>query len=83
MLSGIGIFISIGSLGLGGYTLNHAFLGYPDNTNGVFTLFALLFLILGILFLGLGILGEYIGRIYSQVRVRPRSIVKHIHRKIN
>ena len=83
MLSGIGIFISIGSLGLGGYLLIMRFLGYPDNTNGVFTLFALLFLILGILFLGLGLLGEYIGRIYSQVRVRPRSIVKHIHRKIN
>ncbi|HCG36774.1 MAG TPA: glycosyltransferase [Acidobacteria bacterium] len=83
MLSGIGILISVGSLGLGIYLLIMRLLGFPDNTNGVFTLFALVFLILGILFLGLGILGEYIGRIYSQVRVRPRSIVKHIHRKTN
>jgi len=83
MLSGIGIVISVGSLGLGIYLLIMRLLGFPDNTNGVFTLFALVFLILGILFLGLGILGEYIGRIYSQVRVRPRSIVKHIHRKTN
>ncbi len=83
MLSAIGLFISLASLGLGGYLLIERFRGVPDNTNGVFTLFALVFLILGIIFLGLGILGEYIGRIYSQVRVRPRSIVRRIHRKMN
>ena len=39
---------------------------------GVFTLFAILFTLLGIAMAGLGIVGEYVGRIYQQVRGRPR-----------
>ncbi len=37
---------------------------------GVFTLFAAQFVLVGALFLALGILGEYIGRIYHDVRSR-------------
>ena len=43
---------------------------------GVFTLFAVLFFFIGIQILALGIIGEYIGRIYQEVRRRPRFIVK-------
>ncbi len=46
---------------------------------GVFTLFAALFLMTGFLFVALGVLGEYIGRIYSEVRQRPRYVVRKIH----
>jgi undecaprenyl-phosphate 4-deoxy-4-formamido-L-arabinose transferase len=42
---------------------------------GVFTLFAIVFFLLGITLFGIGLLGEYIGRIYVQVRQRPRFIV--------
>ena len=42
---------------------------------GVFTLFALNFFLLGVILFGLGLLGEYIGRIYQQVRKRPRYVV--------
>jgi len=45
---------------------------------GVFTLFAIVFFILGILLFAVGILGEYIGRIYTQVRERPRYLVSSI-----
>jgi undecaprenyl-phosphate 4-deoxy-4-formamido-L-arabinose transferase len=43
---------------------------------GVFTLFAILFTLLGIAMAGLGIVGEYVGRIYEQVRGRPRFSVR-------
>jgi len=43
--------------------------------NGVFTLFAVLFVFIGAQFVGLGLMGEYIGRIYKDVRGRPRFFV--------
>ena len=46
---------------------------------GVFTLFAALFMMIGGLFVGMGILGEYVGRIYGEVRQRPRYVVRKVH----
>jgi undecaprenyl-phosphate 4-deoxy-4-formamido-L-arabinose transferase len=45
---------------------------------GAFTLFALLFFLMGVVLFGIGLLGEYIGRIYQQVRARPRYVVQAI-----
>jgi undecaprenyl-phosphate 4-deoxy-4-formamido-L-arabinose transferase len=45
---------------------------------GTFTLFALLFFLMGVILFGIGLLGEYIGRIYQQVRARPRYVVQTI-----
>jgi len=45
---------------------------------GVFTLFALLFVFVGAQFIALGLLGEYIGRIYHDVRSRPRYFISEI-----
>lgn len=55
------------------------FLG-PD-AQGVFTLFAILFFLVGIMTLSLGIIGEYIGRIYQEVRKRPRFVIHKIIQK--
>jgi undecaprenyl-phosphate 4-deoxy-4-formamido-L-arabinose transferase len=46
---------------------------------GVFTLFAILFTLLGVAIAGLGLVGEYVGRIYQQVRGRPRFRVKRVY----
>lgn len=47
---------------------------------GIFTLFAVLFLFIGAQFIVLGLIGEYIGRIYMQVRDRPRFVVREVYR---
>jgi undecaprenyl-phosphate 4-deoxy-4-formamido-L-arabinose transferase len=48
---------------------------------GLFTLFAIAFFLIGITLFGIGLLGEYIGRIYQQVRHRPRYLVQAILEK--
>lgn len=45
---------------------------------GVFTLFAITFFMIGILLFAVGILGEYVGRIYIHVRNRPRFLVRTV-----
>ena len=49
-----------------------------SEVEGVFTLFAITFLFIGILLFGIGLLGEYVGRIYEQVRHRPRYLVQAV-----
>jgi len=45
---------------------------------GLFTLFAINFFLLGVILFGIGLVGEYVGRIYQQVRGRPRYVVQTI-----
>jgi undecaprenyl-phosphate 4-deoxy-4-formamido-L-arabinose transferase len=45
---------------------------------GVFTLFAILFIFMGVQMVGMGLLGEYIGRIYHDVRARPRYFIQKV-----
>jgi undecaprenyl-phosphate 4-deoxy-4-formamido-L-arabinose transferase len=45
---------------------------------GVFTLFGIVFFLIGVALFGIGLLGEYVGRIYAQVRERPRYIVEAV-----
>lgn len=59
--------------------LRRLFIG-PE-AQGLFTLFAILFFLISILIMGLGIVGEYIGRIYQEIRKRPRYLIKEILEK--
>ena len=43
---------------------------------GVFTLFAILFVFVGLNTLGLAVIGAYVGRIYKEVRQRPRYVIR-------
>ncbi len=46
---------------------------------GIFTLFAVLFFFVGALFFAFGIMGQYIGRIYHEVRKRPHYTIRRLH----
>ncbi len=46
---------------------------------GIFTLFAVLFVFVGLQFFALGIIGEYIGRVYREVRKRPEYVIENIY----
>jgi len=48
---------------------------------GLFTLFGLAFFLIGATLFGIGLLGEYVGRIYEQVRQRPRYLVQAVLEK--
>jgi polyisoprenyl-phosphate glycosyltransferase len=45
-----------------------------------FGLAGAVFFVGGLLLLSVGILGEYIGRIYDEVRNRPLSLISQVHR---
>jgi undecaprenyl-phosphate 4-deoxy-4-formamido-L-arabinose transferase len=49
-----------------------------SEAEGLFTLFGLVFFFIGLALFGIGLLGEYVGRIYAQVRERPRYIVEAV-----
>ncbi len=80
VLSVIGIFISSLGVLLGIYILvmRYFVMGEDWAQQGVFTLFAILFFISGFQITALGVVGEYIGRIYDDVRARPRYFIEEI-----
>lgn len=48
---------------------------------GLFTLFGIAFFLIGIALFGIGLLGEYVLRIYEQVRHRPRYFILEVLEK--
>lgn len=74
----LGMLVALGGIAFGVFLLiRRLFVG--AEVEGVFTLFAILFTVLGIGMAGLGIVGEYVGRIYQQVRGRPRFRVRRVY----
>jgi undecaprenyl-phosphate 4-deoxy-4-formamido-L-arabinose transferase len=79
VLSVVGTMISIAGVGFGVFLLIMRIIYGPDwAAEGIFTLFAILFVFIGAQFIGMGLLGEYIGRIYHDVRARPRYFVHRV-----
>ena len=80
LFSIFGIIISLLSGVFFVYLIIRRFIVGPE-AEGLFTLFAIVFVLIGILLFGVGLLGEYVGRIYMQVRDRPRYLIQAVLEK--
>jgi undecaprenyl-phosphate 4-deoxy-4-formamido-L-arabinose transferase len=79
LVSLAGILVALAGFGFGLFLFARRLIVGPE-VEGVFTLFAILFVFLGILILAVGLVGEYIGRIYLEVRHRPAYRVRAVYR---
>ena len=77
LFSMFGIIVSLLSGLFFVYLVVRRFVIGPE-AEGLFTLFAILFMLIGILLFGVGLLGEYVGRVYMQVRDRPRYVIQAV-----
>ena len=73
----IGILISLLSIGFVAFLMIRRLVVGPE-AEGVFTLFGIAFFLIGVTLFGIGLLGEYVGRIYEQVRERPRFMIQAV-----
>ncbi|MBX9869961.1 MAG: glycosyltransferase, partial [Burkholderiaceae bacterium] len=80
LFSMLGMVLSAASAALVLFLLVRRFL-LGAEAEGLFTLFAIAFFLMGVILFGIGLLGEYVGRIYQQVRGRPRYVVQAILEK--
>jgi undecaprenyl-phosphate 4-deoxy-4-formamido-L-arabinose transferase len=79
LLSIIGTIVSLLGIGFGVLLIIMRLIyGAEWAAEGVFTLFAILFVFIGGQFIAMGLLGEYIGRIYHDTRARPRYFVQNV-----
>ena len=77
LLSFIGFIVSFLGIGFGIVLLIMRLIVGPEwAAQGVFTLFAILFVFIGAQFIAMGLIGEYIGRIYNDVRARPPYFIR-------
>ncbi len=74
-VSMLGFALALMSFLYGGY-LTATYLIYGHDVNGWTTIVVSLMLFAGIQLLSLGIVGEYIGRIFEEVKARPLFVVK-------
>ena len=75
-----GIFIALAGMSFGVFLFVRRLFVGPE-VEGVFTLFAILFLFVGALFVAIGVVGEYVARIYNEVRRRPLYVIESIRRR--
>ena len=80
IFSFIGIIISLLSLAFVVFLAVRRLIVGPE-AEGLFTLFGIAFFLIGVNLFGIGLLGEYVGRIYQQVRERPRYLIQAVLEK--
>jgi glycosyltransferase involved in cell wall biosynthesis len=71
----LGFFLAVVAFGYGAY-LTAVYLLYGHDVSGWTTIVVSLMLFVGIQLVSLGVVGEYVGRIYEEVKRRPLYVVK-------
>jgi undecaprenyl-phosphate 4-deoxy-4-formamido-L-arabinose transferase len=77
----LGIVVSLGTMATYTGVMIHRWIMSGSFTQGLAEVWdrdILQFFLIGIMLFGLGLLGEYVGRIYEQVRGRPRYLIEAI-----
>lgn len=74
-VSAIGFALALLAFGYGAY-LSASYLLYGHDVSGWTTIVVSLMLLAGLQLISLGIVGEYIGRIFEEVKARPLFVVK-------
>lgn len=76
LLTYSGLFIAAAGFAIGVFFAVRRIIGIESAQTGFTTLVTLLLFIGGVQLIGIGILGEYLGRVYDEVKQRPNYIVK-------
>jgi undecaprenyl-phosphate 4-deoxy-4-formamido-L-arabinose transferase len=76
-LFGIGTFLLDAMLVI--FLAGHRLIYGPQQEGALWVLFTVLFMFVGFIFLALGLIGEFIYRIYLEVRRRPTYLVRKVH----
>ena len=81
LLTFVGITISGVGFAFGLFFIMRRLLGIETAQTGFTTLVTLLLFIGGVQLIGIGVLGEYLGRIYDEVKQRPLYVVRRARRR--
>ena len=73
----VGFAVALGSFLYGGYIFVRTLL-YGDSVAGFPTLFLTILILGGIQLIALGVIGEYLGRIFNEVKRRPLYLVENV-----
>ena len=83
LFSLFGIFVSLVSIGVYVAVIGkRLIMGEGDGIWVIWDRDILEFFLIGVMLFGLGLIGEYVGRIYQQVRERPRFVIQAVLEKL-
>jgi dolichol-phosphate mannosyltransferase len=79
LVSNMGLLVSVSALSYMAYLImGRLFLGQTSPVSGWVSTVVIVLFIGGVQLLSLGIIGEYVGRIFDEVKMRPRYVVKDL-----
>ena len=76
MLTFAGLFVACSGFAIGMFFVLRRLLGIEVAQTGFTTLATLILFLGGVQLIGIGVLGEYLGRVYDEVKRRPNYVVK-------